>query len=213
MSNIIDFVSLSDVKSYLQGTGDTGTSDDTIIANHITGLSAFILKELGRGQPDDSIPAYNPFLTPVTYTEVKDGNGHDKMFLHNNPIKSVASLIIGIQPGPPSPGFGYMGYGVAGNAKYIFLRGGRGGMGGCFGGVFEKGTQNIQIVYSAGYTSCPSDLYESMIRTIALNYKRKNWLGLKSKGMANGAGNVSYADWEFPPYDRGVFDSYKNWTY
>ena len=213
MSNPIDFVALSDVKTYLQGTGETGTSDDTTIANHITGLSAFILSKLGRGQPDDSIPTENPFLTPVTYTEVRDGNGHNKMFLRNNPIKTVTSLIMGIQNVPLSPGFGYVGYGIAGNAKYIFLRGGRGGTGGCFGSIFEKGTQNIQIIYTAGYSACPPDLFDTMIRAIALNYKRKNWLGMKSKSMANGAGNVNYAEWEFTPYDQAVFERYRNWTF
>ena len=214
MSSPIDFVALTDVKAYLQGTGESGTSDDAIIANHITGLSAFILREMGRGQPDDSTPTENPFLTPVTYTEVKDGNGHNKMFLRNSPILTVSSLIIGITQIPLSPGFGFAGYGVAGNAKYIFLRGGRGGVQQCWGNnVFEKGTQNVQVIYSAGYTACPPDLFDVMIRSIALNYKRKNWLGMKSKSMANGAGTVSYAAWEFSPYDRSVIDHYKNWTY
>lgn len=212
MPSPIDFVTLADVKTYLQGTGESGTSDDSVIANHITGLSAYLLRDLGRGNPDDSTPTQNPFLTPVTYTEVRDGNGHAKLFLRNNPIKAVSSLIIGSQLVPLSSGFGQAGYGVAGNAKYIFLRSGSGGLS-CGGNVFNKGIQNVQVVYQAGYNACPPDLFDVCVRSVALIYKRKNWLGMKSKSMGNGAGNVVYAEWEFTPYDTEVFAQYRNWTY
>ena len=215
MSSPIDLTTLANVKAWLSGNGvaPQNPSDDLQLEACITAWSAMFLQRTGRGPQDGSEPTSSPFVAPVNYTEVYDGNGHDKLYLRNSPIQSVSSLIIGQTTIPASTGFGVAGYGIGANKKFIFMRqGGSATFGYGCGRDFWKGIQNIQAVYEAGYTSTPDDVAKACIKASALEYKRKDWIGLRSKAMAQGAGTVSYVDFEYDPDVERLIANYTRWT-
>lgn len=216
-ASAIDLTTVTLVKNWLSANGvaPTNTLDDDAIQACVTAFSATFLQRTSRGPQDGSFPAASPFVAPVTYTEVYDGNGHDRLFVRNSPIQSVTSVIIGPYTIPHSTGWGVNGWEISGSKKYLFMRGGASvasfpGLGGV--GAFAKGTQNVQIMYSAGYSSTPIDIQKAATKTSALEYKRKDWIGLVSKAMANGAGTVSYRDWEYDPDVENLIANYTRWT-
>lgn len=226
MSSPLDLVSLAEVKSYLSanGTPATNTSDDANIESCITAFSMGLILWTNRGNQDGSIPAGNPFLEAVTYSEVYDGNGHEKLFLKNSPIQSLTSLQIGPTVMPLSTGFSSFGGAVGGTKDYIYINVG-GGVTASFNtqypfsypyfcrNIFPPGIQNIFVSYQAGFPSGPPpDIYQFALETVSLNYMRKQWIGLASKSMANGAGTTSYKDWEFNNFGKRTLMNYTNWA-
>src|SRR5208282_4750682 len=104
----LDLTTLAQVKSWLSsnGTAPAATSDDQNVEACITYFSLVFLWRTGLGPQDGSIPTNSPFIAPVAYTEVYDGSGSSRQFLHNYPIQSVASLQIENYQVPASSGWG-----------------------------------------------------------------------------------------------------------
>lgn len=193
----IDLSSIQDVKTWL-GIGQGNTSDDSPIQDCITAFSVYVLRLTARGAADGSIPTVSPFVQPVSYDEFYDGSGTDSLQLRNWPITAVASLNVNGRTIPASSGIGHFGYVVDGDGKFLSMRSGgwnyqRGG--GCSSG-FPDGAQNVEVQYTAGFAAVPFDLEMAVRKTVALNYKRKSWIGQRAQAMAGGAGTVSYSTWE-----------------
>ena len=53
---------------------------------------------------------------------------------------------------------------------------------------------NINVQYQAGYTATPPDVELACCQMVAVNYRRRNWVDLKSAAMAQSAGTLSYRD-------------------
>lgn len=210
-TNPIDLTTLANVKAW---AGVSGASLDQELQDIITSFSLYALHVTGRANADGSVPTASPFIAPVDYDEFYDGNGNDKLPLHNWPINSVAlvndsGVIIKASSGITSPG-----YVVDQSKKFLVLR--RGGTlypqrvmygrGGAWGGQFGRtgwnlGTQNIEVQYTAGFSGVPFDLEMVARKTCALNYKRTQWIGQRAQAMAAGAGTVSYNTWEMDMQD------------
>jgi len=204
MPNDIDLTTLAAVKSW---TGLQNTTDDQIIQDCITAFSAYVLRRTGRGPADGSIPSESPLVAQVQYSETYDGTGTDRLFLKNWPIVSVSLLQIGMVQIPQSGAIGQAGYVIDGSGKSLALRNGAGNSVsgiltvGFFttvgrGYKFVEGIQNVQVNYTAGFDGAPEDLEMCARKVVALNYKRRQWIGQRSQAMAGGAGTVSYGTWE-----------------
>lgn len=219
-ANVIDLTTVALVKSWLSanGTAPTNTLDDPAVQACITAFSAMFLRRTGKGPQDGTMPSSSPFVAPVTYTEVYDGNGSFRMFLRNSPIQSVTSLIIGLNTIQASSGFGQAGYAIEGSKRSLVIRGGSNiastsyDWAGGWGWGFQKGIQNIQVVYSAGFASTPADIELCARKCCALTYVRKSWTGLKNKSMGQGAGSTSYDDSEWPEDVERLIIDYTRYT-
>ena len=218
-TNAIDLTTLANVKSWVQ-LGVAG--DDQIIQDAITAFSAYVLRVTGRGPADGSIPAASPLNSVVAYDEFYDGSGTERQQVRNWPIVSVSSVNINGQVIQQSTSINTWGWVVDGDAKFISLRGGfapnvatfqnyrfQGNRYGSRGPGFCVGNQNVEIVYSAGFAATPLDLEMVARKVVSLNYKRRTWIGQRSQQMANGAGTVSYNDWEMDNQDRQAILFYK----
>ncbi len=219
----IDLTTLSAVKSWVQ-IAQTVTSDDQIIQDCITAFSAYVLKLTGRGPTDGSIPASSPFVAPVSYDEFYDGSGTLRQPIRNWPITAVTSVNVNGAAIPASTSIKTWGFVVDQDKKFISVRGGyspnvatfqnyryqsgRGGFG-AQGPGFSSGVQNVEVVYTAGFNGVPFDLEMAARKTVALNYKRKSWIGQKSQAMAAGAGTLSYDDFEMSTQDQRTIQYYR----
>lgn len=206
----IDLTVLSAVKAWL-GVGAATTSEDAIIQDCITAFSAYVLRATGRGPAGGEIPATSPFVTPVAYTEVYDGSGSERQPIRNWPITSVTSVTVNGIAIVQSSAFNVPGWVIDGDKKFISIRAGSGASyrGGGYSCGFANGVQNVEISYTAGFSGVPPDLEMMARKVVALNYKRKGWIGQTSQAMAAGAGTVSYGQWEMDAQDMNVLDFYK----
>lgn len=218
--NPIDLTTVANVKAWVQ-ISSGNTSEDAIIQDAITAFSAYVLRATGRGPADGSVPDESPFVTVVDYDEVYDGSGTYRQPIRNWPIASVTSVTIDGQAIPQSSSVSTPGWVVDGDKSFISLRGGmapnvatfsnyRNQYNRCgYGGGFTAGIQNVQVVYSAGFDGVPIDLDMLARKVVSLNYKRRQWIGQRSQAMANGAGTVSYNDWEMDAQDMKTLMYYK----
>src|ERR1700676_4869931 len=90
----LDLTDLAAVKGWLGSIAQpTANSDDNNIQMCITAPSMWWLRQTGLGN-ESGINTASPLNSQVSYTEVYDGNGSNKLYLRNRPIISVASLVI-----------------------------------------------------------------------------------------------------------------------
>jgi hypothetical protein len=220
----LDLTTIAAVKSWLSqnGTASSQTTDDANIQLCITGASVYWLYKLGLQDGDVTADTESPLVEPVSYTETYSGNGKQQLFLRKRPIQSVASLQIGNVVIPKCPvgpaGVNTAGWLVADDKKSLYIRSGAYGFTSVatFPGFgrwcFAKGLQNIFVTYSAGFTSTPPDIELAAIQMVATNYSRKKWIDQKSQQMANGAGTITYRDWELQPEVLACMNRYKRYA-
>jgi hypothetical protein len=184
------------------------TNDDQQIQDCITAFSAYVLKLTGRGPMDGSMPTESPFVQPVAYDDFYDGSGTMRQQVRNWPITAVTSVTVNGIAIPQSTSVQVPGWVVDGDKKFITLRGGYSpnvatfqnyrnqGVGLGYGPGFAYGPQNVEIVYTAGFSGVPDDLEMAARKVVALNYVRRGWIGQRSQAMAAGGGTVTYGTWE-----------------
>jgi hypothetical protein len=221
----LDLTTIAAVKSWLSqnGTASSQTTDDANIQLCITSASVYWLYKLGLQDGDVTADTESPLVQPVSYSESYNGNGKNQLFLRKRPIQSVASLQIWnavIPQCPPGPtGINTAGWLISDDKKSLYLRNGAYGFANTpmpFSGFgrwcFAKGLQNIFVTYSAGFTSTPPDIELAAIQMVGTNYSRKKWIDQKSQQMANGAGTITYRDWELQPEVLACMNRYKRFA-
>lgn len=199
----IDLTNLDLVHQYVSVKGGN-TSQDTLIQLCITAASFQFIWWTGRGPQDGSAPAESPFVTPVAYDEIYDGNGSYRLPLRNWPAQSVTSLTVNGQLRQPSTGFGIPGYLIDSSRRALVCRtaGRQSPYGRAIPGIgFDLGVQNVEAVYMAGFSSTPADIVKAVTHLVAINFKRTQWLDQASKtiGAQGVSGTDSYRAWEVPP--------------
>jgi hypothetical protein len=216
-ANAIDLTTLAAVKAW---AGVTTSGDDQVIQDAITAFSLYAMHVTGRGSADGSVPTSSPFATPVSYDEFYDGNGNESLYLRNWPITAVTAVIDTGYTIPQSTSTVNPGWYIDQSHKYIGLRYGgtlysQRGYGGAgrrtgYGRVgFSLGQQNVEVQYTAGFSAVPFDLEMTARKVVALNYKRRQRIDQKSQAMAQGAGTVSFYDWEMDSADARTMNYYQ----
>lgn len=210
----IDLTTISIVHKLLR-VPLTNDTDDDLIQLCITAASQEWIWRTARG-PEGEVATESPFVAPVAYTEVRDGNGSYRLILRNWPITSVESLLVSGQPFSQSTGFGSRGWVIDGSKKSIVIRtGGSQSTLGRASGGFDEGIQNVEVQYHAGFTGVPLDIQKACTHMVAINYKRTEWLDMASKSMSAGGstGTTSYRSWELPPEILRVMHHYTRDTW
>lgn len=203
--NEIDLVQLDDVKNWL-GFTPSNTSCDGILQICITSFSQYVINATG----------IESFKKVSQYTEVYDGNGNNRLFLDNRPINSLISVLVGSYSVPLSTSTITPGIYVERSKKSIAFRDSGFTLTAplsIYPYVFARGTGNVQVTYTAGYTSVPFDLQEITIETVAQNYKRREWIDLASKNVsAQGIGGTTvYRSWAMTPFAESVINFYSRY--
>jgi gp6-like head-tail connector protein len=202
--NLNNIVQMDDVKTWLQ-IALNNTDSDGLLQILINGVSAYITNRTGIAS----------FTQVNIYNEIYNGNGAQRMFLKNYPIVSITSIQIGAYQVPKSTGLLNPGWFIEQDAKSVALRyaGGAYSMApySIFPQGFWRGIGNVQVIYKAGYTSVPYDLYECAMKICAINYKRQDWIDLASKslGVSGSSGHTSYRSWARPPECEEVLKHYQ----
>ena len=204
--NSIDLVTLDQVKSWL-ALSSTQTSNDALLQFLITSFSQYVIDKTG-------IASFNQVQQ---YVEIQDGNGQTRLFVQNRPIQSVVSLIVGSYSVPQSTALTTPGWYIEQDQRSIALRFAPGYINVpqiLFPSYFIRGQGNIQVTYTAGYTSVPFDLQEAAMEAVGYYYKRKDWIGILSKTIetGNGRGTVAYAQYSQLPQVKDIINYYSRYA-
>jgi hypothetical protein len=184
--------------SGVPATATAYLAGDVTIGQIITATSLQFLRITGRGPANGSVPTVSPFVSPVAYDELYDGNGNQRQFVRNWPITLVTSLSVNGTSVPLSAAITQPGFIVDGSGKSIVIRANSrsGSSSRRYGGnyFFANGIQNIEIQYTAGFNGVPYDLNEACIQTAAQTITQQSIIYLKSRALPMGGGTVSYGD-------------------
>lgn len=214
--NPIDLTTVAVVASWLgsaiSGPQAMAAPEQDNVQRCITAASLYWLWRTGQWSAATPVPAKSPFVEVVDYDEWYDGNSGPRLFVQRRPVRSVSKLAINGIDIPASTDPLVPGYVIDQSGKSIALRGSTSGRSRFYGRVplnaFCAGIQNVHVVYAAGFSGTPPDINLACTQMVALNYKRRQWIDQSSQSMANGAGTVSFQEWELPPEVVSVMNNY-----
>ena len=198
----IDLTSVPLVKSWLSASGKPASpngADDANIQACITAASRMVLSETGLGPQGAVAATQSPFVQPVQYSETYNGNGKNRLFLRNQPITSVVSLIINGRVIPQSTAFNVSGWVIDSDGKSIWLRSGGNAATFAytsdqfwFGNIgFAHGVQNVALVYTAGVPTVPVSGELASIPTLPPSWALKT--GYAAGALINDGVNIQQA--------------------
>lgn len=160
----------------------TGTELDALIGALVDRASAAVETYLSRK------------IESQAHVEIRDGNGGRSMMLEQYPVTAVSAVSVDGQP-IPQGGFGVAGWRLAGRS--LVLEGYR----------FARGDANIQIDYTAGYSTVPADIEQACIETILLALERRSHIDVSSKSLAGET--VSFITADLPPSARKALEPHR----
>lgn len=179
----IDLCTVEEVMSF--GNFTSKEPDNVIIESLITQVSKVFANYCGKEQ----------FQSKV-YTEQYDGEGNNLLFLNNVPVISVTSIhddedwvfdaahLIDATT-----------YTVVNNI-YVALK----------STVFSIGTQNIKVVYTAGYSTIPEDVNLSCIKEVVREFNRRLEGDVTARTLNDGS--ISYTEKGLMKSTKDILDNY-----
>jgi hypothetical protein len=185
----VEFTDTPKLKAYLR-IAITTTTDDGLLRTLADTANAEIAKALQRN------------ILTASYTQTRNGTGTARLMLPNFPVTAVASVTL---VGPPSqPNAGAPAQLLTLGVDYTFDAY---GLVLYHGAKWPKGTQNVAVVYTAGYNSMPADLIHAASKVGALRYRELERLGQKSKVIDTE--NITFDLSELPPDVLAIVERYK----
>ena len=161
--NTYALCSLTDVKLFMGVTGANSDMDD-LLSDIINRFSTLFETYIGRN------------ILSRSYTETHDGGGYYMLFTNQYPIISVESI-------HDSTDWAWTDSILIESDYYMITSGDN------FNAVVLKSTtfydyvENVQIIYTAGYTTVPEDIQQCIIEEVAKSYKNKQELGVTIKSL------------------------------
>src|SRR5258707_80575 len=180
-----DLCSIAELKAWLPNQGN---NDDVTLQSLISNASLQVLQYINRPHILASVLG--------ALAESYDGNDSDRLLPRQLPIIAVTGVSIDNVPiqqatNPVTAGFLW-------DTRRILLRGFR----------FCRGVQNVQISYTAGYSSVPLDLKQAAIEAFALIYRQRVRIGERSNSMS-GQVSIGFDMSDVPPRSMAIFSQYR----
>ena len=179
-----DLTTLAVVKGYLPGIDALDTQFDTLLERLITAVSAKFATEVGR-----------PLATATT-TEIFNGHGGQRLTPKRWPITAVTSLVVDGEAIAARASVGDSGYVIDDTTSLVLT-----------GYYFSQGIQNVELTYTAGFTTIPSDVEQAVVKMVCLQFRDKDRIGQGSRSMQGES--VSYSDGPVLAGWRDVVDLYR----
>jgi len=177
------------------------TDMEDVAQSLISGFSMEVCNYAGR--------APGSFNGVAAFAETYDGNGNDELFVANAPIVTIASLDINGILIPQSVSVSTPGWYIPRQAKSVVMRTASTVVStfsstdwAAFTGLpvwkFWRGRGNVQISYTAGYSTPPTPLVVAALKQCTIWLNRRMREDEKSRNMPQ-SGTTSYAAWNWSP--------------
>lgn len=177
-------ISLDNVKKFMSMTGSTNDTDD-LLEDLINRVSILFESYMDRN------------ILTREYTEYFDGKGESILF----PKQPYISTISGVWDDydwewNTDDLVDSTDYKIVDNTFVVFKT-----------TSLNDYTQNVKIIYSAGYSTTPDDLKQACIVEVSRMYKNKDSVDITSKTLSDGS--VSFYDKGFLPLTTMTLNKYK----
>jgi len=182
-----DLVQLTEVKSWM---GINTANDDGLLQTLITQIS-----DWANGYT-------NRTLYTSSYNLVCDGRGETRKILPNWPITAISSMVISGVTIPASPDGIQSGYVFDSSLPRVTL----------IGYTFTQGQSNVQINYTAGYSTFPNQLVLAAKQLVAARYRSRSWSGKTSSTGPQGQSGSFFVSDEATPEVLRILDSFRRVT-
>lgn len=159
--------SLADVKTYFN---ITTSSEDAVLTALIAAASANIEQYCNRT------------FAQATYAETRNGNGADSIFVRQSPIVSVQSVLVNGLAVPAAADAQHDGFVFDGERIYIRSRSRYPSPSGVVW-RFERGVQNVQLAYTAGYATIPADLNQACVEFVGWKRAKRSRIDKKNETL------------------------------
>ncbi len=160
--NTSELTSVNDVKGYLEIDTDDSTYDD-LLDRLVSAGSEFIKNETSRE------------LVETTWKETIDGDGDTRLDLTEYPVQSVDNIKIDdetVYENDESQDS--TDYYIYEDTGYIVRDIG-----------WPEDYLNIEVNYTAGYSTIPEDLEQAAIDMVVFKFKNKDYVGLESHSLGD----------------------------
>lgn len=174
---------LSDVQAYL---GDSAASSAAVLGTLIQNASAFIEQFCNRT------------FAIANYTETRNGNGGNRLFLMNGPIVTVTAVSVDGQTVAAAPSVTANGW--VNDDSIVYLR----------GGCFTRGVQNVTVAYSAGFAATPADVSQACIELVAEKFAKRNRIDKASETLGTQQ-TQAYIQSDMPARVKTALKPYVRW--
>lgn len=172
----MSLVTVSDYKTFLK---ISTTTEDTLITSFQSEIDGWVKSYLNRD------------IESATYTEYYDGDGSDLLTTNQFPITAITS--ISYYDGLDSDNAqiwtdyaintDYERLVIYGDGEKIFMD----------GGTFYRGTQNIKVVYTAGFTTVPAEIQKACKELMWLYYHSvRGEMNINKSSENRGGTNITY---------------------
>jgi hypothetical protein len=175
---------LTDVQTYL---GDSASSSAVALDALIENASAFIEQYCNRT------------FALANYTETRNGNGGNRLFLLNGPVVSVTAVSVNGQTIAAAPSV--MANGWVNDDSMVYLR----------GGCFTRGFQNVTVAYSAGFATIPADVAQACIELVAEKFAKRNRIDKVSETLGTQQ-TQAYIQADMPARVKTALQPYIRWN-
>ena len=133
------------------------------------------------------------------YTERYDGIYSDKLFVNKTPIISISSIYDDVDWNFTSDTLiDSSNYVIDTSKKYIQLKPGY---------IFNCGSQNIKIIYTAGYETIPNDIKLVCIKEVTREFRRR--INFDVSAVTLNDGNISYVEKGLLKSSKDILDKYR----
>lgn len=181
-----DLTTVAKVKTY---GGITVSTDDALLATLVTAASLAVENYLGRT------------ILSASYVAVMDGNGASLLPLPQYPITAISYVKINGLAQKVTSSFADGGYSFRGRSVYFPGE----------GNVFKCGLGNVEVSYTAGFSTVPTDIDQAVCEVVMTNYKTKDQLGWSSKSLAGETISVNISLDAYSKRTQKALDAYKNY--
>jgi len=197
-------MALTTVSAYKTYAGITGSGSDAVLAVLLSQASAVLRRMTGRDLSNG--------FESASRTEYYDGKDAETIQLREWPVTSITSVKYVNDDGSTET-IGSTEYRVntltgvlsmLGSVRGRFIVNATGGLNSPEFGVsprFDAGFQNVQVVYTGGYSSIPADLELAVFRLMDVGYSQR---GRDSSKQSESIGDYSYTMYAAAETDAAI---------
>ncbi len=200
-----DLTTVDNVKIYLGA--NTGNEDDSLFGRLITFASDDF-----RRRTDRDIR----FPDTTSYTDTVTGDGSQVLYLKQYPVKEITSVTVDSTVIPERTSLTATGWmldkskGRLDLTGYTFSGWGRFDCGPFPFGFAATVSNNVVVVYKAGYATLPYDVEQAVIEMVGMKFRERKNIGLQSQTL--GGQSVAYLPSILPRSVQDVIDFYSRRT-
>lgn len=182
--NEYSLITLDEVKKFIGMEGGTSDTDD-LLEDLINRVSALFESYIDRS------------ILVRDYTEYSDGKGLSVLFPHQYPVTTISGIWDDYDwEWNDDDLIDSDNYRIVEDSYIVFKT-----------VTLSNYSQNIKIIYTAGYTTTPLDLVQSCITEVSRMYKNKNQVDVTAITLSDGT--VSFSSKDLLPLTITTLNKYK----